>query len=129
MRLKILLPTAVLLEEEVGKVTAEGENGFFTMLPRHIDFVAALVPGIFSYTTPAGEERFLALDTGVLVKQGDRVFVSAARAIRGKSLEQLHEAVETDLKVMGENERKARSVLSKLEVDTLRRFAELGDRR
>lgn len=129
MKLKILLPTAVLLEEEVGKVTAEAENGFFTLLPRHIDFVAALVPGIFAYTTSGGQEHFLALDTGVLVKQGDQVFVSAARAIRGRSLEQLMDVVESELKVLGENERKARSVLSRLEADTLRRFADLGDRR
>ncbi len=37
-----------------------------------------LVPGIISYVTTDGEERFLALDEGVLIKQGDQVYVSAA---------------------------------------------------
>jgi F-type H+-transporting ATPase subunit epsilon len=126
MKLKILLPTEVLLEEAVTKVTAEAENGFFTLLPRHIDFAAALVPSIFSYVTAAGEERFLALDQGVLVKQGEAVQVSATRAVKGESLEKLREAVEIQLKQLGDNEKKARSVLARLEADTLRRFTQLG---
>ena len=126
MQLKILLPAEVLLDQVVSKVTAEAENGFFTLLPRHVDFVAALVPGIFSYVTARGEERFLALEGGVLVKQGGRVFVSATGAIRGPSLERLREAVEMHLEKLGESERKARSVLARLEADTLRRFSELG---
>ncbi len=129
MNLKILLPDKVLLEEEVGRITAEAENGYFTLLPRHIDFVAALVPGIFSYVTPAGEESFLALDDGILVKQGDRVYVSASRAVPGDNLEYLEELVESELKVLGENEKKSRAVMSRLEVDTLRRFSRLGGER
>ncbi len=125
MRLKILLPTEVLLEEEVAKITAEAENGFFTLLPRHIDFVTALVPSIFAYVTIAGEERFLALDQGILVKKGKTVQVSATRAVRGESLEKLREAVEIKLRQLGENEKKARAVLARLEADTLRRFNQL----
>jgi len=126
LNLKILLPSEVLLEEQVEKVTAEAENGFFTLLPRHIDFVAALVPGIFSYLTSGGFERFIALDDGILVKQGDQVYVSAARAVQGESLEVLQDTVENELKVLGENEKKSRAVMSRLEVDTLRRFSRLG---
>ncbi len=129
LNLKILLPDKVLLEEEVGKVTAEAENGYFTLLPRHIDFVAALVPGIFSYVTAGGEEQFLALDDGILVKKGNRVYVSASRAVPGDNLEYLEELVESELKVLGENEKKSRAVMSRLEVDTLRRFSRLGGER
>lgn len=126
MNLKVLLPSEVLLEEEVEKVTAEAENGFFTILPRHIDFVAALVPSIFSYQDKSGTEHFLALDSGVLVKQGDQVFVSAARAVPGDDLDYLQETVENELKVLSETEKKSRAVMSRLEVDTLRRFSRLG---
>ncbi len=129
MKLKVLLPSGVLLDERVEKVTAEAENGFFTMLPRHIDFVAALVPGIFSYLTPAGEELYLAVDEGVIVKQGDQVYVSAARAVSGEDLSYLQDKVEKELKVLGENEKKARTVMSRLEADTLRRFTRLGGER
>ena len=126
MILKVLLPTEVLLHEVVLKVTAEAENGFFTLLPRHIDFVAALVPSIFSYETPAGEERFLALDQGILIKKGETVQISALRAVRGESLEKLRDAVEMQLRQLGDSEKKVRSVLARLEMDTLRRFTALG---
>jgi F-type H+-transporting ATPase subunit epsilon len=129
LKLKVLLPAEVLLNEEVEKVTAEAENGFFTLLPRHVDFVAALVPGIFSYQTTAGAEHFLALDEGILVKQGDQVYVSAARAMPGDNLDQLQDTVENELKVLDEKEKKARTVMSRMEADTLRRFTRMGGER
>lgn len=129
MKLKILLPAKVLLEEEVEKITAEAENGFFTILPRHVDFVSALVPSIFTYVASGGSEQYLALDEGILVKQGDYLYVSAARAVQGESLEVLQETVESELKVLGESEKKSRAVMSRLEADTLRRFTRLGGER
>ncbi len=127
MKLKILLPTQVLLEQTVIKVTAEAVNGFFTLLPRHIDFVTSLVPSILYFYTESGEERYVAVDGGVLVKRGDEVFLSAARAVQGSDIEQLTELVERELKVLGESEKKARSVMARLESDTLRRFMQLGE--
>jgi F-type H+-transporting ATPase subunit epsilon len=32
-------------------VIAEAQNGSFCLLPHHIDFVAALAPGLLAYTT------------------------------------------------------------------------------
>ena len=49
MKLMVLLPTEVLIDEEARKITAEAQNGSFCLLPRHIDFVTALVPGILSF--------------------------------------------------------------------------------
>ncbi len=129
MNLKLLLPSGVLLDQKVAKVTAEAENGFFTLLPRHIDFVAALVPGLFAYQSPDGAEHYLAVDEGILVKQGEQVYISAARAVAGDDLDRLQETVESELKVLGESEKKARTVMSRLEADTLRRFTRLGGER
>lgn len=126
MKLKILLPSRVLLEEPVSKVTAEAANGYFTLLPRHIDFVTSLAPGVLSYYSEGGEERFLAVDGGVLVKKGDEVFLSTTRAVQGPDMEELKELVEKELKVLAESEKKARSVMARLESDTLRRFTQLG---
>ncbi|MDW7729607.1 MAG: F0F1 ATP synthase subunit epsilon [Bacillota bacterium] len=127
--MKILLPAEVQIETEVEKVSAEAQNGHFTLLPRHVDFVAALVPGIFYYQTPDGNEHFLALDDGILVKQGGQVYVSAAQAVSGDDLEHLEDLVENELKVLGESEKKARTVMARLEADTLRRFTRLGGER
>ena len=59
MRLKVILPSGVLLEQEVVKVIAEAQNGLFCLLPRHVDFLASLLPGILAATSPSGEETFL----------------------------------------------------------------------
>ena len=37
MKLKIMLPTEILLEKEVVKISAEAQNGSFCLLERHID--------------------------------------------------------------------------------------------
>ena len=62
MRLQVMLPTEILVDENVIKVIAEAENGSFCLLPRHIDFVAALVSGILSSYTLDGVEHLAAVD-------------------------------------------------------------------
>jgi F-type H+-transporting ATPase subunit epsilon len=125
MQLKVLLPTEVLVDEEARKVTAEAENGAFTLLPRHIDFVAALVPGLLSYETADGQERFLAIDEGVLVKCGREVLVSTRHAVRGPDLGRLQQTIREQFDVLDERERLARSAMAKIEVDFMRRFLEI----
>ena len=52
MKLKVWLPISVLLDETVTKIKAEAENGHFCLLPHHIDFVTALVPGSYRLFPP-----------------------------------------------------------------------------
>ena len=66
MQLKVFLPTEILLDQKVGKVIARAPNGSFAILPRHIDFVAALVPSVLIYTDSDGAERFLGIDEDIL---------------------------------------------------------------
>lgn len=128
MKLKVVLPTGILVEQEVAKVTAEAENGSFCLLPHHIDFVAALVPGLLSFENERGEEEFLAIDEGVLVKCGTEVMVSTRNAVRGVALGQLKQAVEQQFRVLDERENQARSILAKLEADLVSRFVRLGEK-
>lgn len=124
MNLKILLPTRVFLDRPVTKVTAEAENGSFTLLPRHVDFLAALASGILSWTTPEGREEFAAVDGGILVKYGQDVLISTANAVGGVELGRLRAAAEKQFENTDERERKVRSVLSRLEADIVRRLLE-----
>ncbi len=126
MRLKVLLPTRVLIDQDVTKVTAEAENGSFCILPRHIDFVAALVPGILSFKSNR-EDEFLAVDEGILVKRGNEVMVSIRKAVRGKNLGTLKQTVEEEFRILDEREKKTRSILVKLELDFARRFFQLRE--
>lgn len=128
MRVKVLLPTEVLVSERVDKIIAEADNGFFCLLPRHIDFVAALVPGILYYTTADGQERFVAVDEGMLVKCANEVLVSVPDATIGVELEALQAIVADTVRSLDEEERRARTALARLEAGTMRRFLELEKR-
>jgi F-type H+-transporting ATPase subunit epsilon len=125
MRLRVLLPTEVLLDAEVAKVRAEAANGCFCLLPRHVDFVAALVPSILSYTTADGQEKYVGIDTGTLVKRGDDVLVSVFNAVHGVELDRLSASVRESFRQLDEDERQARGALARLEAGALRRFYEL----
>ncbi|MFB3925484.1 MAG: F0F1 ATP synthase subunit epsilon, partial [Syntrophales bacterium] len=92
MRLKIMLPDEIFLSEEVTKIVAEAENGFFCLLPRHVDFAAALVPGVFSYVGGEGE-MYLAIDGGTIVKRGSEVLVSTRNAVKSPELGTIKEVV------------------------------------
>jgi F-type H+-transporting ATPase subunit epsilon len=127
MMLRVFVPSQVFEVAEVDEVVAEGPQGSFALLPRHIDVASALVPGILIWITPEGEERFLAVDEGVLVKQGDEVFVSVRAAARGE-LGELREAVVRMTQDIDEKDRAAQSAVARLEASFVRRFLELGKR-
>ena len=126
MNLKILLPTETCVDQNVLKVVAEAENGSFCLLPHHIDFVAALVPGIVSYESAEGQEEFVAVDEGILVKVDQEVLISTRSAVRSSELGRLKETVEQEFQVVDDRERKARSAAAKLEADMARKFLDLG---
>lgn len=126
MILKVLIPTEVLLERQVASLTAEGQNGSFCLRPRHIDFVAPLVPGLLYFVEQQdGAEGFVAIDQGVLVKYGSQVTVSVRNAVFGPRLEDLLDIVDERFGVMDDQQRMVRSAMSRLEADFLRRFMEL----
>lgn len=127
MNLKVALPAAVLIDEPVQKIVVEAENGSFGILPRHIDFLAALVPGVLTYLDAKGREWFLGIDEATLVKCGDEVMISARNAVEGDDLSTLRHQVETAFILLDERERSARSALARLEAGIARRFVELKD--
>ncbi|MHC5894992.1 F0F1 ATP synthase subunit epsilon [Nostoc sp.] len=127
MRLKVVLPTKILIETAAIKVIAEAENGIFCLLPRHIDFVATLIPSLLSFVSPQGQEQFFAIDQGILIKHGDEVTVATQNAVQGGDLGMLKKTVEQQFHLIDEREKTARSVLEKLEINTIRHFIQLGE--
>jgi F-type H+-transporting ATPase subunit epsilon len=93
VKLRVMLPTRIAFDHEVDKVVAEGPQGFFGLLPRHVDTVSELVPGIVTYSAD-GREGFVAVDGGTLVKLGPDVLVVTATAAVGDDLERLRAVVE-----------------------------------
>lgn len=125
MQLKVLLPYRVFAEiGEVTRIVAETRQGSFGLLPRRLDCVAMLAPGIMTYETAAQGEMYMAVDQGVLVKAGTEVLISVRNAIGGMDLGQLRAAVEQEFLQLDDNEKRVRAVLAKLESGFVRRFAE-----
>lgn len=130
MNLKVLLPNQVLVDEKVDAITAEAPDGTFTLLPGHIDFTSALVPGILSFRAaqdgPANQqEHFVAVNSGILVKKGTQVLVSTRHGVRSPELEKLRQTIITKFKQLDQRERKVRTVLARLESNFIERFIEL----
>lgn len=126
MTLRVLLPEKVVLERDVQKVVAEGENGSFGLLPRHVDYVEPLVPGILSFLPVDGDDEvFVAVDEGALVKCGVEVLASVRNAVVGPELGSLEETVRNRFQRVDERERAMRTALAKLESEVLRRFVEM----
>jgi len=126
MRLTVNLPTEVVVEVRAVHIAAEGPEGHFTLLPRHIDFVSLIVPGVFTYRTTAdGEDRYLGVDEGMLVKCGRHVRVALRDAVAGDNLGELRDEVERRFVVIDEEVRQARSALARLEAGAVRRLIEL----
>ena len=123
MNLKVLLPFQVFADAVgVARIVAETREGAFGILPRRLDCVAALAPGILVYETKAAGEFYVAVDEGVLVKTGMDVFVSVRRAQSGSDLGQLRAAVEQEFLTLDEHEQSVRSVLAKMESGLIRQM-------
>ena len=129
MNLTILLPTETLFQGPVAKLVARAANGMFGVLPNHIDFVTALVPGILSATAPDGATLYFGVDEGVFVKRERDVSICVHHAVRGVGLARLSDTVRKSFIEVDDRERRARAALARLEADVVRRFAELKDMR
>lgn len=125
MKVKILLPTSIFLDQEVKKIVAQGLGGSFCLLPRHIDCTNALVPGIITLESGDGQLAYYAVSEGILVKIGPQVLISVRDAVRGATLEELKQAVDNQFLEVMRQEEASRAALKKLEADTIRRFMEL----
>jgi F-type H+-transporting ATPase subunit epsilon len=126
MKLRILVPDDIVFDDQVQSLVAEGEDGHFGLLPRHIDFVSALVPGILCFVRrPDSDREYLAVDRGILVKQGKTVTVSVRNAVGGVSLEELVQTVNSRFLELDDRERAVRSAVARLEAGFLRRVMDL----
>ena len=126
MNLKVLLPTEILVDQSVTKVIAEAENGSFCLLPRHVDFLSALLPGILTFVDDQNLEHYIGIGEGILTKTGSEVRVSTIYAVQGEDLGTLRQQVTEQFDAINERERTVRSAIARLEADILRHFVKQG---
>ncbi|NER85124.1 MAG: hypothetical protein F6K42_37600, partial [Leptolyngbya sp. SIO1D8] len=72
-----------------------------------------------------GEEIFLAVDGGILIKCGSEVLVSTRNAFRGSQLDELRQEVEQQFYAIDEQERQARTAIARMEASLARQFTAL----
>ena len=125
LHLEVFSPGARIVDAEVLQVVAEGAHGVFALLPRHIDMVTALKPGLLSYLAADGAERFLGIDEGILVKCGSDVLVSVLGAVESDDLATLRHEVTQRFLSLDDSERTARTALARLEAGAIRGVMEV----
>jgi F-type H+-transporting ATPase subunit epsilon len=76
MRLKIVTPTRILVDAEVGEITAPGTAGEFGVLPEHVTFLGQLDLGVLTYTE-AGQSKSVIVHGGYAEVLGEDVTVLA----------------------------------------------------
>lgn len=127
MNVSLRLPDRQLYKCGAVKLTARSVEGAFGVLPNHIDFVIALMPCVLMLTASDGDERIFGIDEGVLVKHGEDVDICVLRAVQSDDIDGLKATVRNTFTNMDEQEKIARSALSRLEADMARHFAKLKE--
>lgn len=125
MHVSLRVPTHPVFEGGARRLQAVGPEGAFGLLPQHTDWVAALLPSVLVLTDAQGAERFFGIDHGLLVKHGPQVEVAVRRAVPGDDLATLARTVAETFEQVADDERVARTALSRLESGILRHLSEL----
>lgn len=115
MNFKLLIPTQILLDTPIEKIDVEALDGFFTLLPKHIDFITALKSSIITYTVN-GKNLYAACDRGVLIKRGDSVRVSTPLAVLSDNLDTLKKTIATTFKNMEQERKELNLSMARLEL-------------
>lgn len=88
IKLKIVTPQKLVLEEEAYSVTLPIEGGEVTVLPNHVPYIGALRPGeIMLRRTQDGEPDSLATSGGFVEFQGNILTILADTAERAEEID------------------------------------------
>ncbi len=126
MILKVYSPIGVVLDVEIQKMDFEALNGYYTLMPKHVDFVTAMPPNIVKYQTTDNKNHYMACNHGILVKQGSLVSMSVQKAILNDSLDTLTDAIQNEFKKDEEERKELNTAMARLEVGLTRGFIKLN---
>ena len=126
MRLRVAVPTRVILDREVAYVQAEDPTGRFGILPGHEQYLTALVPSILVYRHSGGES-YIAVRHGVLRVTRDSVEIAVRDAHVSGNLAELRDEVRAARQ--GATQRSYRSARSlyQMQMAAWRRLMEYED--
>ena len=120
MRLQIVTPLAVVVDEDIDSLRAEDASGGFGILPGHAPFLTALAISIVSWRGGRGE-RFCALRGGVLtVTDGTTIGIASREAVPGNDLSTLDSDVLARFQSDAEAERGEHMETMRLQMHAIR---------
>jgi F-type H+-transporting ATPase subunit epsilon len=107
MRLKIITPERVLVDQDVEAVYGMAVDGSIGILPKHIPMVTPLAVGLLSYVQ-GGQKQPLAVMGGMLYTDGQTVTVLSDAAELGSEInvaraQQAKERAEAELRQKHDN--------------------------
>lgn len=125
MQLILTTPQGIILQQNIRKITLETLDGYYTLLPRHVDFVSAVIPSIVSYLPEQENEKYAACHQGIVVKKGDKITLSVQGAVLSETLPELQERIKTEFKQNEEQRKQLNTAMARLELGLVRGFQQL----
>ena len=86
IHLKVVTPTGKLFEGEVQSCVATGVGGAFEVLPEHIAFLTAVIPGPLRFSVDR-EAKSFAIGDGFLQVAGTKVTCMTSWAVESSALD------------------------------------------
>ena len=126
-----MTPNRIIDELEISKLSAQGLEGSFVILPDHIDLLSALEQSIVTVRDASGTPSVFAVDGGILVKKGENIQISSPLVVKGKNLSEtnpedgLSAIVRDTLDRLKKDSRDVQNASLRLECDLVRRMIEL----
>ena len=122
MKLQIITPLSIIVDEDADKLRAEDASGSFGILPGHAPFVTALTISIVSWQQGA-QERFCAVRGGALSTTNDgTVAITTREAVVGDDLATLDAEVLNRFRQDADAERTERVETVQLQLNAIRRM-------
>ena len=125
MRLRVLAPTEVVLDQEVIHVTAEDVTGSLGIRPGHAPLVTPLAPGIVVARSPDGRERYVAVNGGVMLVSGDEVQIVSRHAVASHDMAHLEATALAEFDRQAQEDQHNRVAFERLRIHFMRRVLEM----
>ena len=122
MRLKVVTPLSIIVDEDIDNLRAEDASGSFGILSGHAPFLTALAVSIVSWRQGGGE-RFCAVRGGVMsVTDGTTIAIATREAVTGEDLATLDSEVLARFQSDADMERVENVETMRLQLHAIRRM-------
>jgi F-type H+-transporting ATPase subunit epsilon len=123
MRLRIVTPLAVVIDEDALSVRAEDATGSFGILPGHADFLTSLALSVVEWTRADGTRHYCAVRRGMFsVSGGADIAVATRESVPSDDLAALGGTVLARFHADIERDRSERFESTQLQLDAIRRI-------